>query len=67
MENWIINLVREAFLKHYGLQDAFKSEDRLVSKEAIQMLSKLTGIRENYLAENGREIIKISNEQQVNR
>ncbi|WP_126337172.1 hypothetical protein [Kaistella antarctica] len=59
MENWIIKMLLDVFSKHFGLQEALKSKDELVSKEAVQILSELTGLRRNYIAGKLEKISKI--------
>lgn len=45
MEDWIIKILKDTFSQCYGLQEAVKSEEKSVVKEAISILSKTTGIR----------------------
>lgn len=58
MEQWQIDLIKEAYKRCYGLQQAVKQHNR----DAILMLSGQTGLDPGLLFEHRQEIYSIESQ-----
>ena len=56
MEKYLIDIIKEAFNRCYGLQDMLSNESIRIKKSAIDLLSAQTGISVKYLIKNLEEI-----------
>ena len=56
MEKYLIDIIKEAFNRCYGLQDMLSNESIRIKKSAIDLLSTQTGISVKYLITNLEEI-----------
>ena len=56
MEKYLIDIIKEAFNRCYGLQDMLSNESIRIKKSAIDLLSAQTGISVKYLITNLEEI-----------
>ena len=59
MEKYIIDIIKDAFNRCYGLQDMLSNESMKIKKPAIDLLSAQTGISVKYLTANIEEIKRL--------
>lgn len=59
MEKYLIEIIKDAFNRCYGLQDMLSNESMKIKKPAIDLLSAQTGISVKCLTTNLEEIKKI--------
>ena len=59
MEKYLIDIIKEAFNRCYGLQDMLSNESIKIKKSAIDLLSSQTGISIKYLIANLDEIKRL--------
>ena len=59
MEKYLIDIIKEAFNRCYGLQDMLSNESMKIKKPAIDLLSAQTGISVKYLTTNLEQIKRL--------
>ena len=66
MEKYLIDIIKDAFNRCYGLQDMLSNESMKIKKPAIDLLSAQTGISVKYLTANLEEIKRLWKQLQLN-
>ena len=59
MEKYLMDIIKDAFNRCYGLRDMLSNESMKIKKPAIDLLSAQTGISVKYLIANLEEIKRL--------